>query len=255
MRTTVFAFVLALFLLTAPAQAQQPPLFVADQDFAPYSMQVDGRPAGIDVEVLTEAGRRAGVAFNIELKPASQVISMLENGQCTAAFGLFRTPERERIGMYMDSVPVHTSDYVLFTKVGSRLDFDGYEGLTGKVIGRLANTDLGEEFNKMADAKIFDVKDYTDQAAIITGLLNGEIDAFAGNIDVTYTRLKTMGMTSSIVYLPRKILEGKPAYLVFSRASSQTGKDVMLQKIERALDMMIKDGTYNKIARRYLLRF
>lgn len=255
MRTIILALALVVLLLSAPAQAQQPPLFVADQDFAPYSMMVEGRPGGIDVDVLTEAGRRAGIAFNIELKPAPQVIAMLENGQCTAAFGLFRSPERERYGMYMDSVPLHTSDYVLFTKVGSDLTFVGYEGLTDKIIGRVTKTDLGPEFNKMADAGIFSVKDYSDQAAAINGLLKGEIDAFAGNIDVTYTRLKTMGMTSSIVYLPKKILEGKPAYLVFSRASDQTNKDLMLQKLERALDMMIKDGTYNKIARRYLLRF
>lgn len=253
MRTITFTLAF-LLLLVMPATAQQPALFVANQDFAPYSMMIDGRPAGIDVDVLNEAGRRAGVDFNIELKPLSQAVSMLEDGRCEAAIGLFYSQHREQYGMYMDSVPVHTSDYVLFTKVGSRLQFNGYEDLSGKIVGKVASTDLGEEFREKG-ATVFDTKEYTDLTAAITGLVNGEIDGFAGNIDVTYHRLKDMGMTSSIVYLPRKILADKRAYLVFSRASKHPGKLEMLGKLERALDQMIKDGTYSKIARRYLIRF
>jgi len=255
MRSIIATLALALILFALPAQAQQPPLFVGNQDFAPYSMMADGRPAGIDVDVLSEAARRAGIPFNIELKPWNEVVSMLENGECDGALSMFHSPEREKYGIFMEGAPLHRSDYVLFNKVGSDLQFNTYADLKGRIIGRVAGTDLGKDFAEAEAAKIMDVKDYADLAAAIMGLLKGEIDAFAGNIDVTYQRLKSMGMTSSIVYQSKKILTGKPAYLVFSRAADNPDKLLILQKLERALDQMLKDGTYNKIARRYLFRF
>lgn len=255
MRTTILALALAITLFASPAFAEEPPLFLFNEDFAPYSMINNGRPAGIDVDILTEAAKRAGIAFNMEFKPWDQALTMLEKGDCAAAVGLFRTPEREQIGMFMDGAPIHTSDYVLFTKVGSKLAFNTYKDLSGKIIGRVAGTNLGPDFTQALDANMLEIKEYKDLAAALMGLLKGEINAFAGNIDVTYHRLTQMGMTSTIVYLPKKIVSQKPAYVVFSRASSTPEKEALLTKLERAIDSMHKDGTYNKIARHYLIRF
>jgi polar amino acid transport system substrate-binding protein len=127
--------------------------------------------------------------------------------------------------------------------------------LAGKVIGMVVGLDLGPDFAAARAKGDMLVKEYPDQRAIMAGLLGGEIDAFAGNIDVTYYRLKAMGMTSSVVYLDRKLLTGKPSYAVLSRAAKRADKAEIIQALERALDQMSKDGTYNAIARRYLLRF
>jgi len=155
----------------------------------------------------------------------------------------------------MEATPVHYSDYVLFTKVGTRFRFNSYQDLAGKVIGLVAGLDIGPDFAAARAKGDMLVKEYPDQRAIIAGLLSGEIDAFAGNIDVTYYRLKDMGLTSSIVYLNRKLLTGKPSYAVISRAAPRKDKEEIIQALEKAIDQMTKDGTYNAIARRYLLRF
>ncbi|MDC0335269.1 transporter substrate-binding domain-containing protein [Pseudodesulfovibrio sp.] len=254
MRSIFFALILTIATLASPAQAQNP-LFVADIDFAPYSMISEGKPAGIDVDVLTEAARRSNLNLDIQFKQLDKLIEMVKTGQCDGAFSLFRSPEREKYAMFMEAVPVHYSDYVLFTKVGDKFSFSSYADLTGKIIGKVDGVSLGEEFDAAKGKGTVEVKLYPDPAAALKGLLMGEIDAYAGNIDVTYHRLKTMGMTSSIVYLPKKIVSQKPAYLVMSRASKLENKELILQKLERALDLMRKDGTYGKIARRYLLRY
>jgi polar amino acid transport system substrate-binding protein len=64
-----------------------------------------------------------------------------------------------------------------------------------------------------------------------------------------------MGLTSSVVYLDRKLLTGKPSYVVFSRAARRDDMNETVQALEKALDQMARDGSYNTIARRYLLRF
>ena len=254
MRSLFLALTLTLTILAAPALAQNP-VFVTDIDFAPYSMLTAGQPAGIDVDILTEAAKRADLEIDIQFKPGDQLIEMVKKGECAGAFSLFRSPVREKFAMYMEAVPVHFSDYVLFTKVGSKFSFRTYEDLADKIIGRAAGADLGKEFNTALDAGKIQIKDYPDLTSALRGLLMGEIDAYAGNIDVTYYRLKAMGMTSSIVYLPKKILTQKPAYLVMSRASKFPKKEEILQRLERAIDQMRRDGTYNKIAQRYLLRY
>lgn len=246
---------LTLSILVAPAQARENLLFVADIDFAPYSMITKGQAAGIDVEVLAEAAKRAGFGLEIQFKPWDELIRMVKKGECDGALGLFKTPEREKFSMFMEAAPIHYSDYVLFTKVGSKFSFRSYENLRGKTIGRISGTSLGAEFEAaLADGTV-QVKEYPDLSAAIRGLLVNEIAAYAGNIDVTYYRLKSMGMSNSIVYLPKKIASQKPAYMAMSRASKIKDKDRIIQGLERALDQMRKDGTYNKIARRYLLRY
>lgn len=254
MRALFLALVLTVTILAAPAQARNP-LFVTDIDFAPYSMITQGQPSGIDVEVLTEAARRAGLTIDIEFKPWDKLIDMVRKGECDGAFSLFRTPEREQYAMFMEASPVHYSDFVLFTMVGSKFSFRTYDDLSGKTIGKISGMSLGKEFDAAKATGRVGVKTYSDPAAAIKGLLMGEIDAYAGNIDVTYHRLKEMGMTSSIVYLPKKLVENKPSYLVMSRTSTLGNKEQILQKLEKTLDIMRRDGSYNKIARRYLLRF
>ena len=244
-----------LLLFASAARAEAPLRFVADEDFAPYSMVIDGVPTGIDVDVFTEAARRAGLSVDIQPRPLETVLAGLRDGGCDGALSLFHSPDRERYALFLDATPIHYSDYVLFTKVGGRFPFAGYKDLAGKVIGVAVGLDLGPEFDAARAKGGMLVKEYPDQRAIIAGLLGGEIDAFAGNIDVTYYRLKAMGLTSSVVYLDRKLLTGKPSYVVFSRAAKRPDMNETVQALERALDQMTKDGSYNTIARRYLLRF
>ena len=254
MYRSLLALLLVLSVMAGPARARSL-LFISDIDFAPYSMIVENEPAGIDVEVLAAAAQKAGVDVSIEFRPWKELVRMVHAGECDGAFSLFMTPERQQDALFLDAAPMHYSDYVLFTKVGDKFAFDSYDDLQGKVIGRVAGTDLGDEFQAALDAGKTTLKDYPDLASALRGLLIDEINAYAGNIDVTYYRLKAMGMTSSITYLPKKLVKQKPAYLVLSKTAKIEDKEVIIQQLEVALDSMRKSGAYNKIARRYLLRY
>lgn len=253
MRLSLLSLLLTA-LLAIPAWGQ-PMIFVANGDFAPYSTSLPDQPPGIDVDVFMEAAKRAGVEVKVVFRSLDQLLVMVEKGEADGALALFRTPEREQAMQFMLPAPIHYSDYVLFTKLSDKFSFRSYDDLKGKVVGRVSGVDLGEEFEAAAGNGVMTVVDYHDKTAALSGILTGEIDGFAGNIDVTYYRLKAMGMTSSIVYLPKKILSEKPAYVVLSKASTYPDKEVAFQQIERALAGMHKDGSYRKIAHRYLLRF
>ncbi|BCS88942.1 substrate-binding periplasmic protein [Pseudodesulfovibrio sediminis] len=255
MKTTIAAALFILILLTSQAQAQEPLVFAADRDYAPYSMIIDGRQAGIDMEVLMEAAHRAQLQIKFQFTSWEELLDMVKEGEIDGAVSLFASTEREKTAIYMDAIPLHYSSYALFTKVGQTFTFKTYSDLKGKIIGKVAGIDLGDEFSAARTAGTMDVKEYPDIASVIEGVLSGELDAFAGNLDVTFWRLKEMGMTSSIVSLPKQILSDKPAYAVLSRTGAVEDKSLVIQKLERAMQEMRRDGTYNKIARRYLFRF
>ncbi|WP_319541460.1 transporter substrate-binding domain-containing protein [uncultured Pseudodesulfovibrio sp.] len=255
MKLIFLSVLCSIVMLITPARAMDTLLFVADKDFAPYSMLVEGEPAGIDVDVLTEVARRAGIDLKIAFKSWETVVSMVKNGECDGATSFFKTPDREQYAMFMDAVPIHVSDYVIFTKVGGKFPFRTYEDLRGKILGKVSGMSLGDEFDAARTDGIMDIKEYQDVSGAVNGLLEGEIDGFVGNMDVTYNTLKPMGMTSSIVYLPKKVIDDKPSYAVFSRASGLKEKDLIIRKFEHILTQMREDGTYNTIAKRYLFRF
>ena len=78
----------------------------------PYSYTVDGKAAGILVEPVELAFRRAGIPFRWQLTPASRQLKIIEDNRgYDGILGWFRNPARETIGrfshfVYQDNPPV-----------------------------------------------------------------------------------------------------------------------------------------------------
>lgn len=247
--------VLTLLLGTGSALAAGQLRILSDRDFAPYSMMQNGKPAGIDVEVFAEACKRAGVDYSLQLVEWEDLVQQLKTGRCHGAFSLFRTPERESNVLFVDLAVMHYSDYGLFTRVGSGLTFDSWDDLQGKRIGSIGGFAMSDEFQQAQEKGVFAGRNYLDEASCVGGLLKGEIDGFVGQLDTTHYQLNRMGMTNTVVYLPRLVRSRRPAYIGFSRAALEKGLEGMAERLGKALQSMYRDGTYNTIARRYLFRF
>lgn len=247
--------VLTLLLGTGSALASEQLKVLSDRDFAPYSMIQNGKPSGIDVEVFAEACKRAGVDYSLQLVEWEDLVKRLHTGQCHAAFSLFRTPEREKDVLFVDRAVMHYSDYGLFTRVGSGLAFDSWDDLRGKRIGSIGGFAMSDGFQQAAKNGIFTSRAYVDEASCVGGLLKGEIDGFVGQLDTTHYQLNRMGMTNTVVYLPKLVRSRRPAYIGFSRAALSERLEGVAARLGKALQSMYRDGTYNSIARRYLFRF
>ncbi|WP_147819572.1 substrate-binding periplasmic protein [Salidesulfovibrio onnuriiensis] len=254
MRTKLILALLFVFLCCGGAQAEKLK-FVADNNFAPYSMSQDGKAAGIDVELFQEAARRADIAYELELMPWEQVVQRVRTGACDGAFSFFRTPEREAYAVFAEEAVVHFSDYVLFTRNGHSFEFRTWDDLDGKRIGVNKGFRFSEEFDdNVAKGDIVRVE-FDSEAKSIAALLKGQVDAFIGQLDTTYYQLDRMGMASTVIYLPTLVKKDRPAYMVISKNADLQNKEQIARRLGIALRSMYRDGTYSKIARRYLLRF
>jgi len=243
---------LFVFLFCGWGRAEEPLRFVSDSNFAPYSMLQDGKPAGIDVEVFQEAARRAGIPYALQLVAWEEVVRKVKSGEAHGGFSFFRTPEREEYALFVEEAVVHYSDYVMFTRNGHTFPFREWSDLDGKRIGVNKGFSFSEAFGAGGDVVL---KEFDSEAESIAALLKGRVDGFVGQLDTTYYQLGRMGMSSTVIYLPKVVMKDRPAYMVMARNSELKKKEQIARRLGLALRSMYRDGTYNRIARRYLFRF
>lgn len=88
---------LSTLALPAAAGMAQPRTVVigAEDDWYPYSAEVNGRPEGITVELVTAAYRAVGVEVKLESVPYVRCMAQTKAGTLTACFNTTRTVQIE----------------------------------------------------------------------------------------------------------------------------------------------------------------
>lgn len=245
-------FVCLFFTGTAFAK---PLVVLTETDFAPYSMVREGKPAGIDVDVFAEAANRVGIEYELEVVPWVTLLSRLQKGECDMAFSLFYVPERTTYASFVKAAPIHKSDYGLFTLVSRNIQRVDVRDLEHMTIGRPEEFSIGERFDDAEKAGKLKTISIPGEAEMVARLLSGKLDAFVGQIDVVQYVLKRMGMQSTVVQVDPTLEKERPAYLVVSNSVPDRERENLVSRFNKALTAIVQDGTYSKIARRYLLRF
>lgn len=237
-------------LASAGAAAQGRLIVTGDIAFPPYSYQLDDKPAGIDVEIMQELGRRTGLQLEIRLAPFKRVIESVREGSVDAGMAVLHSAERESFAIYTGVL--HTSTYALFVPQGSKLAFDGLESLRGKRIGKVRGFFVSEAFDaEVAAGRIF-VSEAANAEQSLRMLLAGRVDAVSGQSVVTRHLARQIGLADQLQALPKPLAPDRPAYLVLSRASALPGKDALAQRLRQALQAMRKDGSLERIESRYV---
>lgn len=238
-------------LLGTPAAWAQTRLTVAgDYAFPPYSFLQSDKPAGIDVEIMQELGRRAGIAFDIQLAPFKRVIESVREGTVDGAMAVLRSAEREGFAIYTGVL--HNSTYSLFVPKGSTMVFDGLESLRGKRIGKVRGFFISEPFDAEAAAGRIAVSETGSAEQGLRMLLAGRVDAISGQSVVTRYLAREAGLADQIQVLPQPLAPDRPAFLVLSRASAMPDKERVAQRLRQTLESMHKDGTIERIETRFL---
>jgi polar amino acid transport system substrate-binding protein len=215
--------------------------------FEPYVIEEqDGRVVGVDADVVREIGRRLNIDIEIELKPWVRLEKDIERGAEDCAFAYFRTAQREA---YMDftQVPLHITNYVLFTRTDQTLDYRGLSDIEGFRVGVNLGFKTPPEFEDAVERKsIFEIR--VEEDAQSFQMLNAErIDAVLTNSFVGAYQVKNLGYEDITPLFPP--LSSTPAFLAFSKKSNLSS---LVQKFDAALYEILIDGTYQKIFDRYM---
>lgn len=219
-------------------------LVVGSDSYPPYiSDDENGDPAGIDVDILTEALRRIGYKPRFKLIDWEQKKELLAQGKIDCIMGCFTMTGREDeyrwAGPYMKSRQV--------VAVDTESDIHTLADLAGKTVGVQSTTKpetiLVDGLNSKVP-QIGRVYSFSDRAYINPALVDGLVDAIAAHETSILTYEKDYGVTYRILDEPLLEVGLGTAFDL----DDTRGIDVKLARVYRE---MIADGTMEKILTRY----
>ncbi|WP_338845658.1 transporter substrate-binding domain-containing protein [Massilia sp. W12] len=217
--------------------------------FAPYVIEQDGKISGIDVDVVAEAGRRAGIHVQFRLLPWVRLENEVRNGpmsEVNCAFAYTSNPQRQT---YMDFMqePLKITRYQVFVRKGDFAQWRGVADLQGKRIGLRRGFVVPGEFEAMRKKNSFVVEEVDDDVNNFRKLSLGRIDALVANADVGALVMQQLQLSQ--VHALSPALVETPTYLVFNKASRMQDKAALL---DRSLRKMQEEGVMAKIRAKYL---
>jgi polar amino acid transport system substrate-binding protein len=214
-----------------------------DDNFPPMGFRDEkGEIVGFDIDLAKEAAKRMGMT--VEFKPVEWdgVIMSLKNKDIDVIWnGLTITDKRkEQINFTKTYLQ---NKQIIVVKEGSK--FTKKADLNGKVVGIQMGSSSEEALNGDKDLvkSLKEVRKFSDNTQALLDLKNGGIDAVV--VDEIVGRYYIAKKPGEYKVLDQDL--GKEDYGVGVRKED---KD-FLQKLDKALDEMKKDGTADKISEKW----
>ena len=222
-----------------------PQILIGSDTYPPYIyLNNDGTPAGIDVEIATEAFRRMGYAARFEVIDWEQKTALVESGAIDCIWGCFSMQGRETL--YRWAGPYMVSRQVVAVNADSSIQ--SLSDLAGKTVMVQSTSKPEGIFLSGSDPRIpqtvevFSIEDRNVQYAM---LACGYVDAIAAH------------ETAILQYMK----DNNAAFRILEEPLLVTGLGVAFAKNDsRGLDhqlndtfaQMREDGTLERIVGKYL---
>ena len=222
-----------------------PQILTGSDTYPPYIyLNNDGTPAGIDVEIATEAFRRMGYAARFEVIDWEQKTALVESGAIDCIWGCFSMQGRETF--YQWAGPYMVSRQVVAVNADSSIQ--SLSDLAGKTVMVQSTTKPESIFLSGSDPRIpqtvevFSIEDRSVQYAM---LACGYVDAIAAHETAILQYMKDNNAVFRILEEPLLVTG---LGVAFAKNDSR-GLD---HQLNDTFTQMREDGTLERIVGKYL---
>ena len=222
-----------------------PQILIGSDTYPPYIyLNNDGTPAGIDVEIATEAFRRMGYAARFEVIDWEQKTALVESGAIDCIWGCFSMQGRETL--YRWAGPYMVSRQVVAVNADSSIQ--SLSDLAGKTVMVQSTTKPEGIFLSGSDPRIpqtvevFSIEDRSVQYAM---LACGYVDAIAAH-EIAIRQYIEDYETNF------RVLEKPVLVTGIGVAFDKQDERGLAQQLTDVFKQMRQDGTMKEIAGRYL---
>ena len=222
-----------------------PQILIGSDTYPPYIyLNNDGTPAGIDVEIATEAFRRMGYAARFEVIDWEQKTALVESGAIDCIWGCFSMQGRETL--YRWAGPYMVSRQVVAVNADSSIQ--SLSDLAGKTVMVQSTSKPEDIFLSGSDPRIpqtvevFSIEDRSVQYAM---LACGYVDAIAAHETAILQYMKDNNAAFRILEEPLLVTG---LGVAFAKNDSR-GLDLQLND---TFAQMREDGTLERIVGKYL---
>ena len=222
-----------------------PQIIVGSDTYPPYIyLNNDGIPAGIDVEIATEAFRRMGYAARFETIDWEQKTTLVESGALDCIWGCFSMDGREEA--YRWAGPYMVSRQVVAVNADSSIQTLG--DLAGKTVAVQSTGKPEEIFLSGSDSRIpqtVEVLSIEDRSVQYAMLACGFVDGIAAH----ETGILQYGKDNAVDF---RILEEPLLVTGLGIAFAKNDTRGLDSQLTDTLAQMRADGTLEQIVGRYL---
>ena len=222
-----------------------PQILIGSDTYPPYIyLNNDGTPAGIDVEIATEAFRRMGYAARFEVIDWEQKTALVESGAIDCIWGCFSMQGRETL--YRWAGPYMVSRQVVTVNADSSIQ--SLSDLAGKTVMVQSTSKPEGIFLSGSDPRIpqtvevFSIEDRSVQYAM---LACGYVDAIAAHETAILQYMKDNNAVFRILEEPLLVTG---LGVAFAKNDSR-GLD---HQLNDTFAQMREDGTLERIVGKYL---
>ena len=222
-----------------------PQILIGSDTYPPYIyLNNDGTPAGIDVEIATEAFRRMGYAARFEVIDWEQKTALVESGAIDCIWGCFSMQGRETL--YRWAGPYMVSRQVVAVNADSSIQ--SLSDLAGKTVMVQSTSKPEGIFLSGSDPRIpqtvevFSIEDRNVQYAM---LACGYVDAIAAHETAILQYMKD----SNAVF---RILEEPLLVTGLGVAFAKNDSRGLDHQLNDTFAQMREDGTLERIVGKYL---
>jgi len=224
-------------------------LVFAAADSKPTAYMENGKVTGQLVDIVNEAFLRIGHPIKIRLMPWARCLKEARLGNIDGVFSSFKLQEREAFLTFTD-IPIITQVEAFFVRADSELKFDGnLTKLKNVKIGVIRGTSYGDKIdNVINDGTWKNVQKSNNIDSMIAMLVEQRFDLMPSYRHVALSAAKRAGVIDNIKELSPSV-DAIPSYLAFSKKHDCSE---VIKAFNKAIEEMIKDGTFDSITNKYL---
>ena len=220
------------------------------ENYPPYNYEENGKLQGISVDllVLILRKRKSKQSLeNIHLKPWARGYHELLYKKNTCLFVTTRTEKRENLFKWVG--PISSTTISIIARKDRNVKIDSEKDIAKYKIG-VVRKDIGEQLMINAGIplkKLDRIGGINVTIQSIRKLNIGRIDAWSYEENVAKWEIKANGFNPNDYEIVYKLKEGK-LYYAFHKDTSNS----LIQKLQNTLDILKKEGTYQKVLDKYL---
>ncbi|WP_224957896.1 transporter substrate-binding domain-containing protein [Geomonas subterranea] len=234
----------AVTMASGVAFAGKPVLNVGTEGvYAPFTFKdKDGKLTGYDIEVLREAGKRAGFEVNYVPTPWDSMFLGLESKKFDAiANQISKNPQREKKFLFSDNSYLISGAQLIVR--GDKHNVNSLEDLRGLKVGTGAGSNYSKILEEANKNKQFEIKYYDGNfTTVLQDIVTGRLDATLNDRLTVGYNIKQLKLNVKPVGKPVDLV---PSYFVFR----QDAEGQRLKKlVDEGLKTLKKDGTLAKLS-------
>ncbi|QDQ28524.1 amino acid ABC transporter substrate-binding protein [Chitinimonas arctica] len=240
-RLAIFAALVGSLLATLPAAAEVWRI-ASEEGYPPYNYTdpSNGRPTGLDVELVTTILNDAKVEYELKMVPWERLKRLLDAGQVDLAFQFLDTPERR--ARYLLVGPFREGKLVFACRKGCRIPFKQLADLKPYRIATVFGYAYGSEFEQ-AGLTVDNTATRSDMLPAMLAV--GRVDLIVGDQLLLQALALQQGLQNKIEFLDTP-LSIQPRYVGFRQ-----GGEAMAERFAKSLAKLRADGTLEQIIQRW----